>query len=398
VPPHGPDPLVARIAARLLSRLEPLADEAAELLVGEISFYRAGSVVDRADLTRSVRHNIAYILGQLASAQPPNLTAPRQTGRQRARQGAPLPEILRAYRLGFGFLWGRIVAEARACGAESLSALLDTATSIWELADDYALALTDAYRQDLAEQMITADRRRSALVAALLSGPADDRDTAWEIAKLLGFPYDGCFLLVAAEAATIGAEALPGLEDRLRGLDVATAFRSQPGYEVAVLSCGHRRQVEAVTEAVRAVATARAGISPEYARLDGTPRAMRFAHVALESLPAGSAGARRLDDTPIGELVMSNLDVTRRIVRRILRDVLTLPDDERSTLLTTAQAWLDSHGSAAAAGRALFCHENTVRYRMHRLEGYLGRTLDDPAAVAELATALQAVRIFPELG
>jgi hypothetical protein len=395
---HGSDPLVARVAARLLSRAEPLADEIVELIAREISFYRTGSVVDRDGLARSVLHNCTYILGQLASTEPASLTAPRQTGRERAQQGAPLPEILRAYRLGFGFLWERILAEARESGEDSLNALLDTATSIWELADDYALALTDAYRQALAEQMITADRRRSALVAALITGPVSDRDTAWEIAKLLDFPYDGCFLLVAAETAMIGAEALPGLEDRLRGLDVASAWRSQPGYEVAVLSCGRRRPVEAVTEAVREVVTGRAGISPEYPRLDGTPRAMRFAHVALESMPDGSAGARRLDDTPIGELVMSNLDVTRRVVQRILRDVLTLPDDERSTLLTTAEAWLDCHGSAAAAGRALFCHENTVRYRMHRLEEHLGRTLDDPRTVADLATALQAVRIFPELG
>ena len=66
-------------------------------------------------------------------------------------------------------------------------------------------------------------------------------------------------------------------------------------------------------------------------------------------------------------------------------------------LLTTAEAWLDARGSAAEAGRMLSCHQNTVRYRMRRLEGYLGGSLDDPRTVAELTAALQAVRTFPAL-
>jgi DNA-binding PucR family transcriptional regulator len=52
--------------------------------------------------------------------------------------------------------------------------------------------------------------------------------------------------------------------------------------------------------------------------------------------------------------------------------------------------------SLPAAG-ALFCHQNTVRYRMHRLEEYLRGSLDDPKIVAELAMALDAVGTFPML-
>ena len=398
MPPPTPDPSVAQLATRLLTRLEPLVDELVDRIAKEIEFYRGGSVVGREELRRSVAHNLTYMLSHLVGTDSPDLSAPSETGRRRAEHGAPLPEILHAYRLGFAFLWEQLLGEARQSGEGSLDALLDTATDVWELADDYSMALTESYRQAIAERMVTADRRRSALVAALIDGPVLERDNAWELARQLGFPYEGCFLVVVAETTTIGAEALPGIEDRLRVLDVDSAWRHSPDREVGLLSCGRRRPVAEIIEAVRDAATARVGSSPEFARLDETPRAMRFAQVALAALPAGTAGMQQLEDTPLTELVMGSLDTTRRVVQRILGEVLTLPDDERSTLLSTAEAWLDAHGSAVEAGRALYCHENTVRYRLRRLEERLGRTLDDPRTLAELVAALQAVRIFPELG
>jgi DNA-binding PucR family transcriptional regulator len=119
--------------------------------------------------------------------------------------------------------------------------------------------------------------------------------------------------------------------------------------------------------------------------------------VALESLPEGKPGVRQLDDTPLTELVMTNLDTTRRAVNRVLGGLLSLPEDERTTLLATARAWLAAHGSAAETAQVLYCHPNTVRYRMRRLEEYLRGPLDDPMIVAELALALDAVGTFPAL-
>jgi DNA-binding PucR family transcriptional regulator len=43
----------------------------------------------------------------------------------------------------------------------------------------------------------------------------------------------------------------------------------------------------------------------------------------------------------------------------------------------------------------LFCHPNTVRYRLRRVEELTGRSVDAPRAAAELAVALQALRVFP---
>jgi DNA-binding PucR family transcriptional regulator len=77
--------------------------------------------------------------------------------------------------------------------------------------------------------------------------------------------------------------------------------------------------------------------------------------------------------------------------------VLDLPDEDRETLLSTLSAWFESSGSTASTAERLFCHANTVRYRIHRLEKYLGRSLEDPRDVADIRVAIVALRVIPRL-
>jgi hypothetical protein len=389
---HVQDPTIARIAGELLANLDALADEVVVLIQNQIDIYRPGGLVSQADLRTSVVHNLGYFFGYLTGSESLDLDGPRRTGAERAEQEVPLPEILRAYRISIAMLWQRVLDRAREAGPSTIDALLNTGVILWEVADNYSQALTEAYRQTVSLRLIADERRRSALVASLQNGPARGQPTAWEIGKLLDMPFDGAFVVIAAEAP------VSRLEDRLRRLDAASAWRAEPDHDLGVVSYGTRRPIEEILTAIAEVAKGRIGVSPPYARLDRTPRATRFALVALEALPAGTVGVNQLEDTPLTELMIGNMDTTRQFVQRVLGAVLRLPDDDRGISLTTAQAWLDAHGSAAEAGRTLYCHENTVRYRMHRLEEHLGGSLDDPLNLAELAAALQAIRTFPELG
>ena len=89
--------------------------------------------------------------------------------------------------------------------------------------------------------------------------------------------------------------------------------------------------------------------------------------------------------------------VARDVVHRVLGRLLALDAEDRTSLLATVEAWLSAGGSATAAGQALFCHPNTVRYRLRRVEELTGRSVDVPRAAAELTVALQALRVFPAL-
>lgn len=56
--------------------------------------------------------------------------------------------------------------------------------------------------------------------------------------------------------------------------------------------------------------------------------------------------------------------------------------------------WYACGGSATEAGRRLYIHANTVRYRRRRVEELTGRSLDDPQAILDLGAALQALPVL----
>jgi DNA-binding PucR family transcriptional regulator len=79
-------------------------------------------------------------------------------------------------------------------------------------------------------------------------------------------------------------------------------------------------------------------------------------------------------------------------VRKVLGGLDDLAPDEREVLLDTLAAWSTHNGSATETGEYLYCHPNTVRHRLHRIEERTGRSLNDPRSVAELLLALEAAR------
>jgi hypothetical protein len=65
----------------------------------------------------------------------------------------------------------------------TVDALLTASTMIWQLADEHAFALTEAYREATAELLLAQQRRRSALVEALLTGHPGPEAGPWEAAS-----------------------------------------------------------------------------------------------------------------------------------------------------------------------------------------------------------------------
>lgn len=385
---------IERIAAALLAQIDSLADELAARIMDQIGVYGHGRLVDAPELKGSLIDNMNYLLGRLSGEAAADPEAPQRIGRTRAAQDIPLPEILRAYRLGFIFIWERLLNAARENGAAAVDELLQASSMIWGLSDEFSVAMTEAYRAALGERMIEADRRRSGIVSAILDGSSSL--SAWEVARLLDLPFEGTFLVVIAETLDQPSAPLPHMDARLRSLGVSAAWRSQPDHEIGVLSLGRRQQDDVLT-ALKKSAGGRVGVSPTFGRLDGASRAFRLAQVALETLPPRAQALRQLTDDANTDLLVRDRVATRQFVLRVLGKLLALPDDDRSTLLDTAAAWIDARGSAVEAGRVLYCHENTVRHRMHRIEEHIGGSLDDPRLLGDFTTALQAIRLFPEL-
>jgi DNA-binding PucR family transcriptional regulator len=60
-------------------------------------------------------------------------------------------------------------------------------------------------------------------------------------------------------------------------------------------------------------------------------------------------------------------------------------------LAETLRVYLDSFGDVAAAAQFLHVHPNTVRYRVRKIEEYLGASLADPDARLLLSLSLRAI-------
>ncbi|MFG2500839.1 helix-turn-helix domain-containing protein [Streptomyces sp. NPDC048441] len=393
---RGQSTALTELARWVERQLPTLIDDVCAAAHNRIGLYHDDNVVSYDDLRRSIALNLQFIVNGLADPDhTPDLGAPSETGRRRAHQRAPLPEVLRCYRVACAMLWDLLLDHARSqTRPEVMDALVDASSTLWRLSDEHALALTEAYRAATAEILTAQQRRRSALVEALFTGQLALESGAWEVGKLLGLPLDAKLMVVAAETAGLAEESLPGVERSLAEVGVVSAWQLTPTLQTGVIAL-REEQHDAILAVLNATAAARTGVSPLYSSLSETPRALHLARSALAEIPPGKTAVSVFSTSPLAALIAYDPDEGRRLAKHVLGPVLDLSPEDRDALLHTLQAFVDHAGSAERAGRILHCHPNTVRYRLNRLRELTGRSLSDPRALAELVTAADAVRLRP---
>ncbi len=373
----------ARTALRVLTTamledLDALADRLTLMVLrAEPSYAELGvSAPDalRENLRANLERGVQLLGGFIPDGVDPNDTS-RDTGRKRAREGVPLEAVLHAYRLGGQVIWEGLLSTSRdRFRGRYDRELLDASGWGWRVIDAGSAALVDAYRLEESRLRSQELSRRHAFLAALLDGRGKDSVVAQEAATVLGLPTCGPMLCVVAPVENPTDEPLRSPRDTLAADGFVSSWHVRPSDIVGLVALADRSPADAL-DTLRPAVAGRVGASPVITTLGQVGEAYTLARTAARTLR--TPGVAFLDDHLPEALLVGSPELTGRLAQVAFGDLLRLPDHERETLLTTLGAVIDHSGSPTRAAQQLYCHRNTVIYRLQRIESVTGRSMSN---------------------
>ena len=268
----------------------------------------------------------------------------------------------------------------------------DTEDHMSHCAELIATALVAGYRDEQKRQLLAEESQRLSLVDALLGGRAFDEWSLREVAGHLRLPINGPFVVIAAHIPSAGDEPLPEIESKLRSLDIFSAWRRLPDLQVGIVHVASDQKLDMVVALMARMTTARVGVSARFEDLRETPRALHVARVMLRGPTDSTSSVAVFDGSILATAAVSAPEAMIKTVGAALDGFGDLPDEERVLLFETFRVWQDNDALASAAAAQLFCHPNTVRHRLRRIEKHTGRSLSRPRDVAELCLAFEVHR------
>jgi hypothetical protein len=296
---------------------------------------------------------------------------------------------MEAYRVGCRLVWEEIVNEAAARPHIGHEALIRTTARIWMAQDVFTHGMANAYREETTRKVLAHAAERAALVEALIEGRIVEQANIWEIAAMLRLPARGPYVVVAAECPSIGKSALPGIEAKLGSLDITSAWRLLPDVQLGLVHVRNDGRFDSLKQTLARTAATRVGISSRFDDLSQTPDAVAYARIALSAERINGSLVGVFDAEPLTIAAISAPRVMKQIATAIFAGFADVDEQERGVLFATFRAWMSAGGSINAAAERLYCHPNTVRHRLHRIEERTGKSIARPRDLAELCLAFE---------
>lgn len=399
----GVDADLARAVARAWGLLLDTSDSIADsitltLFEKNIDLYDHVGPELRADVRASCRQHIRRGLEVLSDTTPGSTHSPvnatelwRETGRRRARQGVPLEHVLHAYTTGARVLWESLVARAETDNGAGIDerVLLSAASTVWSNLDVQNAVLIDSYRREGARLQRQDLQRQQATLDALLEGRGGDPAYVEEARAALDIGAGDDLACVVLLQEVDAADELGSLEDRLERLGIGARWHIRSGVYFGLLF-GDLPDEAGLCALLGPHTPARMGVARAIGGLPGFATAFLLANRAAETLARNERRAVSVADRLPEVLMIGSPQVTSVLIAQTIGPLLSQPDAQRSTLLETLEALLRHDGSPTHAAADLFCHRNTVIYRLKQIETLTGRTLSDPRDKLLLSLALSA--------
>jgi purine catabolism regulator len=144
------------------------------------------------------------------------------------------------------------------------------------------------------------------------------------------------------------------------------------------------KRVVALVQGTVALTGLRAGIGRPVTTIADVPRSYRDALLAVERVTDGQLA---YEDFDLATLLLAEVP-PEHIRPRV--DELLAPLRANPPLLEALVEYFARDMDVNATAEAMHVHPNTLRYRLSRVEKLLGRSLRQPATIAELTLALAA--------
>ncbi|MFI0369990.1 helix-turn-helix domain-containing protein [Actinomadura sp. 1N219] len=331
------------------------------------------------------RHTRALVRGVLAALEGGGpgadvLAAAERLGSDRARQGVPVEAFLDGFQAGRAHLVRTLVAAGRREGVPD-AALLDGVTRIDEITTALVHRMVHAHRVAELETARTMREGRVQMLRQLLHGEA--------VPVLAPLDPSGAYRCVVSDvsdpavAARLEAEltaAGPGLCGLVDGRFTALVARLPEPHATSGLLRGDDpphppERPEPLLLAAPPARPADVATMYELGR-----RALRA------GADAGLTGMRELADLALLTVTEAEPELGGLLAGALLAGLD--PDEPfHRELAETGLAYLDHGGRIGPTAAALHVHDNTVKYRIRRLQELTGRPLLDPSGGAAVSRA-----------
>lgn len=372
-------PQMAEAWASLIDSTDAIADDIALTLLEKDRYWydKAGPEL-RADVRTSTREHIRRGIRTMAGVAEPGRKAIdlwRETGRRRARQGVPMELVLNAYSLGTRVLWEALLGQRSNKDLDiDDHILLMAGQSIWAALDVQNAILVESYRRESSRLQRRDLQRQQSFLDGLVEGRGADPEFASEAREILGVKADEPVVCVVAPFDGSLDEPLRGPEDRLERAGLVSHWHVRGGAHFGLVPTGELGVPELIRLLEPSVA-GRVGIAPSVEGIAGFATAYQLAARAAETVPRGSQQLVSVTDRLPEVLLGGSPEVTSLLVSETLGAVLAQPPQQAALLLETLEALLAHDGSPTHAAEHLFCHRNTVIYRLKQIESLTGRSL-----------------------
>jgi hypothetical protein len=384
---------VAEVAEALYERTDELAAALADAVTREVRLYNSTALVPFESVVHGCATNLRSVLGAIAAGTEFDPAPAVDLGIERARDGVPLASVMEAYRVAFRAISDAALKEVTGRPHANGDVVRVLTTKIFAAQDIFTAAMTAAYRDEQSRRLVGDESEREILIDSLLHGRLFEQWSIWEAADCLRLPAHGPYVVIAAESS-VGTEALPGIESKLRSMDVFSAWQLLPDLHVGIVYVKGDKQLANVLALVSRMASNRVGVSAQFDDLRDTAQALRYARVTLRGRSDQGPRVTQFDGSILSTAAVSAPEVMVKLAMPVIECFAELTADERDVLFETFRVWLENDGSLRTVGELLFCHPNTVRYRLNRIEQRTGRSVTRPRDVAELSLAFEVHRLL----